>query len=124
MRQYIYVMAATLGLFVGPRGRAADIVEGDTGRALDGILSKYAQEGFCGAMLFAKDGKVLFCKGYGYANRAEKRPFTPQTVFDIGSVTNQFTATCTLRPARDGKLPLLDPITLYLSNHPQRKKRI
>ena len=41
-----------------------------------------------------KDGKVLFTKGYGYADIEKKTPVVPdKTIFRIGSITKVFTAT-------------------------------
>ena len=44
------------------------------------------------AVLVSKDGKVMYEKGFGYADIKNKKPVTKDTKFRIGSVTKQFTA--------------------------------
>jgi CubicO group peptidase (beta-lactamase class C family) len=49
------------------------------------------------AALVAQDGKILFEKGYGFANVEHRVPVTPETKFRIGSITKQFTAAAILK---------------------------
>lgn len=74
---------------------------------------------FSGAALVAKDGKLLFAKGYGMADVEKKVPNTPQTKFLIGSITKQFTATLIMQLVAQKKLSLDDPITKYLTDYPK-----
>jgi CubicO group peptidase (beta-lactamase class C family) len=74
---------------------------------------------FQGATLVAKDGKVLFEKGYGMANIELGVPNTPEMKFQIGSITKQFTATAIMQLAEKGLLGVDDPITKYLPNYPK-----
>ena len=55
---------------------------------------------------------------YGMANLELKVPVTMGTVFEIGSVTKQFTAACILLLQQDGKLSVEDPVSKYLTNTP------
>src|SRR5262245_28911823 len=59
---------------------------------LDEYLSAAAKQGFTGSALVARDGKVIFSKGYGMANAEWDIPNTPQTKFRLGSITKQFTS--------------------------------
>jgi len=49
-----------------------------------------------GVLLVAKADRVIFDKGYGYANIERQEPNTPDTRFRLGSITEQFTAACIL----------------------------
>lgn len=73
---------------------------------------------FMGAVLVAKDGKILINKGYGSANLDWKVPDSPTTKFRLGSVTKQFTAACILLLEERGKLQIEDPIKKYLPDAP------
>lgn len=82
--------------------------------AVDSVLQNYARDGnFSGAVLVAKDGKVVFRKAYGLADREWRVPNTPDTRFRIGSMTKQFTAAAILKLAEQGKLSLTDPVSKY-----------
>lgn len=76
------------------------------------------QARFTGSVLVARDGKVIFGKGYGLANAELDVPNTPQTKFRLGSVTKQFTAAVILLLQERGKLNVQDPICKYLDNCP------
>jgi len=71
------------------------------------------------AVLVARDGKILFEKGYGYACLAHEVPVTPSTKFRIGSITKQFTATAVLRLQEDGKLSVRDKLAKFIPDYPR-----
>lgn len=71
-------------------------------------------KGFRGAVLVAKEGEILFNKGYGYANYEEKIKNTPDTLFAIGSITKQFTAMAIMQLYEKGLLDLEDAVSKYL----------
>src|SRR5213596_1134373 len=45
------------------------------------------------ALAVARNGKIVKVRGYGIANLEHDVPVTPDTVFELASVTKQFTAT-------------------------------
>jgi CubicO group peptidase (beta-lactamase class C family) len=86
---------------------------------LDEYLSAAAKQGFTGSALVARDGKVIFSKGYGMANAEWDIPNTPQTKFRLGSITKQFTATSILLLQERGKLSVQDPVCKYIAECPK-----
>lgn len=60
----------------------------------------------------------MYSKGYGAANLELGVPITPRTVFDIGSVSKQFTAMSVVLLAEDGKLSLDDEIHRFVPELP------
>ena len=73
---------------------------------------------FSGAVLVARDGRVLVSKGYGMANLETETPNTAQTIFRLGSITKQFTATAILMLQEQGKLSVQDSICKYVADCP------
>jgi len=66
------------------------------------------------AVAVAREGKLQKDRGYGVANVEHDVPVTPDTVFELASVTKQFTATAIMVLVEEGKLQLDDPITSHL----------
>lgn len=62
----------------------------------------------------AVDGQPVLVRGYGIADLSKARPATAKTVYEIGSITKQFTAAAVLRLAEQGKLRLDDPVGAYV----------
>lgn len=75
-------------------------------------------------VLIAKEGKVRYRKAFGMANMELKVPMKPENVFEIGSMTKQFTAVCILMLVEQGKLNLNDDITKYLPDYPTHGKKL
>ncbi|MBS1812419.1 MAG: serine hydrolase [Acidobacteria bacterium] len=92
----------------------------DTNAKFDEYLSAITkQDRFSGSVLVARDGKVLFSKGYGLANLEWDIPNSPQTKFRLGSITKQFTAASILLLQERGKLSIKAPICKYVENCPK-----
>ncbi|WP_157816014.1 serine hydrolase domain-containing protein [Spirosoma pollinicola] len=65
------------------------------------------------------DGKVIWKKGFGYADQQTKTPMTVNTVVNIGSVTKTFTALSVMQLEERGLLDIQKPLTTYLPTfHP------
>src|SRR4030081_881607 len=85
---------------------------------LDSAMRAAAARGFSGVVRVERNGGLLLEKGYGLANRAQKIPFTPATVVQIGSNTKDFTAVAILQLQRAGRLSLNDTLGKYFSSAP------
>jgi len=84
---------------------------------LDGYLPYALQRGdVAGAVVVVvKDGEVLLQKGYGYADRATRRPVDPQnTLFRPGSVSKLITWTAVMQLVEAGRVDLDADINAYL----------
>jgi len=80
-------------------------------------LTKEKQPGL--AVLAARDGKIVFQGGFGFADLEKKTPVTAETKFRIGSVSKQFTAAAVLRLADEGKLSLDDKLLKFFPRFPR-----
>jgi CubicO group peptidase (beta-lactamase class C family) len=86
---------------------------------LDEIAARYASfNKFNGSLLVAEKGKILLQKGYGYRDVAAQLPNDPQTIFQVGSITKEFTAAVILKLAEKKKLSLTDHLSKYEPGFP------
>jgi CubicO group peptidase (beta-lactamase class C family) len=83
------------------------------------MAARVKRDHFSGSILIARDGKVLFSRGYGMANIEHDVPNTPQTKFRLGSITKQFTAMAILILQERGKLSVQDKVKKYLPEAPK-----
>ncbi|WP_109439031.1 serine hydrolase [Aquimarina sp. AU119] len=88
------------------------------------LLNEKEVDGFYGSVLIKKDSEILINNGYGFKNLAEDQKNDPNTIFDIGSVTKQFTAAAILKLEMQGKLSVEDSLHAYLENVPIEKQNI
>jgi CubicO group peptidase (beta-lactamase class C family) len=70
------------------------------------------------ALAVVKNGQVIKAQGYGLANLELNVPVTPDSVFELASVTKMFTATAIMMLVEEGKVALDDNINKYLINAP------
>jgi CubicO group peptidase (beta-lactamase class C family) len=66
-----------------------------------------------GAVLIVKDNKIIYQKGFGIADITTKEMITPQTLFNVGSISKTFVAYGILKLASEGKLSLEDNLYKY-----------
>ncbi|RKH04067.1 serine hydrolase domain-containing protein [Corallococcus carmarthensis] len=86
---------------------------------IDAVFKAYNSPSSPGCALgISQDGKLLYSRGYGTADLNQGTPITPTTLFDIGSVSKQFTAASLVLLAHEGKLALTDDIRKYLPEIP------
>lgn len=89
---------------------------------IDEYLNQSVDNGYSGSVLVAKDGEIILSKGYGWADRKMKIPNWPGTVFNIGSVTKQFTAAAILKLQEAGKLSTSDKLEKWYPEAPSDKR--
>lgn len=91
---------------------------------IDTYLTNGSKNGFSGAILVVKNGNIIINKGYGFANKDTQTLNNPNTIFDIGSNTKQFTSAAILKLVELGKLSLNDPLVKFFKDIPPRKQDI
>ncbi|ULQ55491.1 serine hydrolase [Flavihumibacter rivuli] len=86
---------------------------------LDSFMqAKTAIHHFNGNVLIAREGKVLYKKSFGYSDLATKKPLDEQTMFELGSISKQFTAMGILLLQQDKKLSLQDTLRKFFPELP------
>jgi CubicO group peptidase (beta-lactamase class C family) len=93
-------------------------------KQIDNLFSGYNLSTPGIALAVVKDGKIIFKKGYGAANLEYETPITPKTVFQIASVSKQFTAFSIYLLEKQGKISLEDDIRKYLREVPDFGKPV
>jgi CubicO group peptidase (beta-lactamase class C family) len=84
------------------------------------LMQKYEEtQDFSGAVLVSQNGKVIYKKAFGMANREWETPNQTDTKFRLASVSKQFTAMLILQMVQEGKLDLHAPISTYLPGYPK-----
>ena len=87
---------------------------------LDALIDAYAKlYKFNGSALVAKNGVILLNKGYGYRNATDKVANNEQTIFQLGSVTKQFTSAVILKLQEEKKLSVSDKLSKYFPGYPK-----
>ncbi len=72
------------------------------------------QAQFQGALFVSRANKTVIEAGYGLANHRTGRPNTPETTFQIASVSKQVTAAAILLLQEQGALLIRDPLARWL----------
>ena len=82
---------------------------------INSLLNFYHEQGILnGTVLVAEAGKVIYQKGFGYANMDTKETLEPKSVFRLASVSKQFTAMCVMILEEQNKLNYDDNIQKYI----------
>ena len=84
----------------------------------------FPSDGPGAAVLVSKGDEILYEKGFGMANMELGIDIKPNQVFEIGSITKQFTAVSILMLLEEGKLGLEDDITKYIEDYPTDGNKI
>jgi CubicO group peptidase (beta-lactamase class C family) len=83
------------------------------------ILSEFKESnGPGGVFMVAQKGKPVYEKAFGMANLELDAKLSTNSVFQIGSMTKQFTAIAVLMLEEQGKLKVSDPISKYIPSYP------
>ncbi|MBN1935091.1 MAG: beta-lactamase family protein [Anaerolineae bacterium] len=80
---------------------------------LPGQMALYNVPGVSIALI--EEGRVVYAKSFGYADRAAKVPMTSDTLYQVASVSKNLTAWGVMRLADQGLIGLDDPIEKYLT---------
>jgi CubicO group peptidase (beta-lactamase class C family) len=108
--------AALLALLLVPRLLAA---QPDAAARVDSVFAAWRAPGVPGcAVGVGRNGETVLRRAYGLAELEHQVPNTPETVFEAGSVSKQFTAAAVVLLARQGRLSLEDDIRRYIPEVP------
>jgi len=83
---------------------------------LDEFVARHMKEENVPGLALAVTSRqgLLRVKTYGWADVKARVPVTPETLFEIGSISKSFTAICLLQLREEGKFDPQAPVTKYL----------
>src|SRR5215213_2916982 len=91
----------------------------DAKSRVDAVFARYNSRTSPGcAVGVAIKGETVLTAAYGMADLEHDTALTPDSVFEPGSVTKQFTAAAVLLLAQQGKLSIDDPVRKYIPELP------
>lgn len=86
---------------------------------LDSLLKRvHKRYDFHGSVLVAQQGKIVYSGHIGYADFRKKQLLDETSVFQLASVSKQFTAAAILLLKEQGHLQLTDSVTKYYQDFP------
>ena len=110
------LVAATAIAALPAVGRTTAVAEVDA--KVDADFSEWTATTPGCAVGVAANGRPVLTKGYGMADLEHEVRIAPDSIFEAGSVSKQFTAAAVLLLARDGKLSLDDPVRRWVPEVP------
>lgn len=120
---YLILVCLTTILSVACQSKKTTANQSDVLNSTIGDYLKQSEaNGFSGAVLVVKNDSIIINKGFGLANKENNVLNNANAVYDICSVTKQFTAAAILKLVEENKLKLEDPISKFFDNLPEDKK--
>ena len=119
-RFVVYQLLSTVLIaLLSPCAVAADTGKDQTSIQVDKVFADLQKAGSPGCALGVfRNAQIIYAKGYGLASVELNSPITPETVFDIGSTSKQFTASSILLLEKQGKLSVSDDVRKYIPELP------
>ena len=101
------------------------IEQNDTLNKIDTYLTQLEKnKNFSGGLLISKNGKKIFSKGYGWAEKEHKIKFASNTLASMGSITKAFTAAAIMKLVGQNKIALTDSLKHFFPDVPKDKQGI
>ena len=82
------------------------------------MAGQLKEDRFAGAVVIGRQGRIVFQKAVGFANRESRTPNTLDTQFRNGSMNKMFTATAVMQLVEAGKLSLDDTVGKVMTDYP------
>src|SRR5918996_1628367 len=101
-------------LVLAPRQVLAEKRFGHVSRAIQQLVDAEGLPSV--AVAVARDGRIIWEAGFGWANREQQIPATPHTPYSLASISKPFTATAAMKLVEQGHLALDHPANDYLGN--------
>lgn len=128
MKQYFFIsLIVPVLAFANDPAKGPDGAETAEPRAVviatkfDSLFSVLAEKkGFNGNVLVGIYGNVIYKNAFGYSDLKTKEPLNVKSVFQIASVTKQFTAVALMMLKEQGKIDYSDTVQKYIPGFPYK----
>jgi N-acyl-D-amino-acid deacylase len=78
------------------------------------FMQKFSIPG--GAVAVMRDGRLIYARGFGYADAENKTPVQPDALFRIASVSKPITAAAIMKLVEEGRLDVDDPVAPFIAH--------
>jgi len=110
MKRFFIFFILMLSVFWGGEMARA----GDFSSTVEELMEKYRVPGAAVALL--EEGEITLLQGFGYRNREEEQLVSPDTLFQVASISKPLAAIGALRLVQEGRWVLDDPVGNYLQS--------
>lgn len=110
----VLLFSVSVGCQVSTAFQSGDSLEMELDKLVPSLLQETQVPGLSIAVI--RKGQIVLAKAYGWANKADKKPATSNTKFQVGSVSKTLTAFAVLQLAEEGKINLDSSIEKYLKS--------
>lgn len=125
MKRYISIIVIILTFCISCKNKTNTIsADNSLKNRLKSYLDRCNKNGLSASILVAQNSDIFYNGGVGLSNKNENLPVTKETIFSIGSLTKQFTATAILKLQEEDKLWVNDSISKFFKNIPKDKQNI
>ena len=125
---FVIIMMTVLGILIIPACRNTDdqssSSNSDVFQKINDYLDLEEENGFSGVISIKIKNQQVYTRSMGYASEESEFQNTKKTVFDIGSLTKQFTAAAILKLEMEGNLNVSDSLSRFFPDIPIDKKSI
>jgi N-acyl-D-amino-acid deacylase len=87
---------------------------------MEAFLARHRVPG--AAVAVTDGGRLVYARGFGYADLATREPVTPRSLFRIASLSKPITSTAILALAREGRLSLEDKVFSLLDQYSEARQ--
>lgn len=113
---FFLLYACCFALFA--RAQSQNVISGEKGKKIDELVSAYHREGLLnGTVLVAERGKIIYKRGFGFANMEFKVLNASDTKFRVASISKPIVAVLAMRLVAQGKVSLDAKVSDYLPDY-------
>jgi CubicO group peptidase (beta-lactamase class C family) len=112
----LYLSLVALFLLYSCQSKKTKLSTNPFSEKVDSVVATSPE--FSGVILMADSGTVIYHKAFGYCDYGTKAPIDTASIFELASVSKQFTAMIIMMLKEEGKLDYDDPIDKYIPGLP------